>query len=89
MGEDMFLNIQQDSVGCYARNSNCGIRVFTIGEDTIFENSAWCLVRRQKCMIFKNIVISDGESTNSAFRVASVTAKRVLIDVEKRALTNG
>ena len=65
IGESTFFNIQQDSVGCYARNSKRRKRVLTIGEETIFENSAWQLVRRQKSMIFNNIAISIGESTNS------------------------
>ena len=37
----------------------------------------------------ENRFLTSGENTNSAFRVASVTAKRVLMDVEKRALTDG
>ena len=41
------------------------------------------------CCILQNRFVTNSESTNSAFRVASVTAKRVLMDVEKRALTNG
>ena len=41
------------------------------------------------CCILKNRLLTSGESTNSAFRAANVTAKRVLMDVEKRALTNG
>ena len=44
IGKSRFFNIQQDSLGCYARNSKCRIRVLTIGEETIFENAAWQFV---------------------------------------------
>ena len=60
-----FFSIQQDSVGCYVRNSKCRKRALTTGEETIFENLACQLVRRQKSTIFKNIALSIGESTNS------------------------
>ena len=44
IGESTFFNIQQDSLGCYARNSKCRIRALTTGQETIFENAAWQLV---------------------------------------------
>ena len=44
IGESAFFNIQQDSLGCYARNSKCRIRALTTGEETIYENAAWQLV---------------------------------------------
>ena len=63
--EDTPFNMRHDSVGCYARTSECRIHVLTMGEETIFEKSAWQLVRRQKATIFKNIDIYIGEGTNS------------------------
>ena len=53
IGESTIFNIRQDSVCCYARDSKCRNRGLTIGEETIFECSAWQFVRRQKSMIFK------------------------------------
>ena len=44
IGGNTFFNIHQDSLGCYARNSKCRIRVLTTGDDTILENAAWQLV---------------------------------------------
>ena len=47
-------------MGCYVRISKCRNRLPTIGAVTMFECSAWQLMRVQKSMIFNNIDISIG-----------------------------
>ena len=47
-------------MGCYDGIWKCRNRLPTIGKETIFEYSAWQLMRVEKSMIFKNIVISIG-----------------------------
>ena len=58
IGDSTIFNIRQDSMGCYDGIWKCRNRFPTIGKDTIFECSAWQLMRVQKCMIFKHIAIS-------------------------------
>ena len=68
---------------------NTEIRALTNGNNNILGHYKFLSSHELPCCILQNRIVTSGESTNSAFRVASVTAKRVLMDVEKRALTNG
>ena len=52
--------ICQGSMACYVRISKRRNRLPTIGTETIFECSAWQLMRVQKSMIFNNIAIFSG-----------------------------
>ena len=60
IGDSTIFNIRQDAMGCYDGMWKCRNRLPTSGTDTIFEYSAWQLMRVQKAMIFKNITISIG-----------------------------
>ena len=69
---------------------NCQIKPENISIFTnILKNYKFLSSHELQCCILKNRLLTNGESTNSAFRVASVTANRVLMDVEKRAPTDG
>ena len=60
IGDSTIFNIRQDAMGCYDGMWKCRNRLPTRGTETIFEYSAWQLMRVQKAMIFKNITISIG-----------------------------
>jgi hypothetical protein len=60
IGDSMIFNIRQDAMGCYDGMWKCRNQLPTRGTETIFEYSAWQLMRVQKAMIFKNINLSIG-----------------------------
>ena len=65
IGDSTIFNIRQDAMRCYDCIWKCRNRLPTTGKETIFEYSAWQLMRVEKSIIFKNIVISSGGSTIS------------------------
>ena len=52
IGASKISEICQGSMGCYVRISKCRNLLLAIGTETIFECSAWQLMRVQKSMIF-------------------------------------
>ena len=65
IGDSTIFNIWQDAMGYYDGMWKCRNRLPTRGTETIFEYSAWQLMRMQKAMIFKNITISIGGNSVS------------------------